>query len=83
VLGVGQPGEVHGVLSFALGGKGALLTALLQCGQEPSGRRDGRFSATLRAAEGGTHRQGADGINQSEATQGEGYAPKLVEVVFR
>ena len=28
MLGVGQPGEAHGVLSLALGGKGALLTAL-------------------------------------------------------
>src|ERR671912_3032925 len=51
------------------------LTALLQCGQEPSGRRDGRFSATLRA-EGGTHRPYAECIGHLEATQGEGYTLK-------
>src|SRR5215217_4427149 len=69
------------VLSLPFGGKGALLTAPLKCGQEPSGRRDGRFSATLRA-EGGTHRPCADCIDRFEATQAEGYAPKLVEGVF-
>jgi hypothetical protein len=41
-------------------------------------RRDGRFSATLRA-EGGTHRPYAYGIDHPEATQGEGYSPNLVE----
>jgi hypothetical protein len=34
--------------SLHFGGEGALLTALLQCSQEPSGRRNGRFSATTR-----------------------------------
>jgi hypothetical protein len=42
---------------------------------------DGRFSATLRA-EGGTHRPCADCRDRSQATQGEGYAPKLVEGSF-
>src|SRR5215217_6223889 len=69
------------VLSLPFGGKGALLTAPLQCGQEPSGRKDGRFSATLRA-EGGTHRPCAECIGHPEATQGEGYTLKLVEGEF-
>src|SRR4028119_824449 len=43
-------------ISLHLGGEGAtLLTALLQRGQEPSGRKDDRFSAS-RGAEGGVHR---------------------------
>src|SRR5688500_250428 len=54
----------------------------LQCGQEPSGRRDGRFSATLRA-EGGTHHPDADGINRPEAAEGDGYSPKCLEEEFR
>ena len=59
--------------SLPFGGKGVLLTAPLQCGQEPSGRRYGRFSATLKA-EGGTHHPCADGINHPEATPGESHA---------
>ncbi len=59
--------------SLPFGGKGVLLTAPLQCGQEPSGRRYGRFSATLKA-EGGTHPPCADGINHPEATSGESHA---------
>jgi hypothetical protein len=58
-----------------------LLTTLLQCGQEPSDRCDGRFSATL-GAEGGTHRPYANGIDHPEATQGEGYEPERVEGAF-
>src|ERR671910_797180 len=52
--------------------------ALQQCGQEPSDRRDGRFSATL-GAEGGTHRLVANSIDYAEAKQREGHAPECVE----
>ena len=63
VLVVRYTGEVHGDLSsLPLGGEEHLLTALLQRGQEPSDRKDGQFSATLRA-EGGTHRPCAHCIN--------------------
>src|SRR5215207_8288084 len=41
--------------SLPFGGEESPLTALLQCGQEPSDRKDGRLPATLRAG-GGTHR---------------------------
>src|SRR5918993_5694556 len=55
--------------------------ALQQCGQEPSDRRDGRFSATL-GAEGGTHRLVANSIDYAEAKQREGHAPEYVEWAF-
>src|ERR687889_1617404 len=55
--------------------------AALQCGQEPSDRRDGRFSATL-GAEGGTHRLVANSIDYAEAKQREGHAPEYVEWGF-
>src|SRR5215212_5661397 len=55
--------------------------AALQCGQEPSDRRDGRFSAIL-GAEGGTHRLVANSIDYAEAKQREGYAPEYVEWGF-
>src|SRR5215203_5038707 len=55
--------------------------AALQCSQEPSDRRDGRFSATL-GAEGGTHRLVANSIDYAEAKQREGHAPECVEGVF-
>src|SRR5918992_765084 len=56
-------------------------TALQQCGQEPSDRRDGRFSATL-GAEGGTHRLVANSIDYAKAKQIECHAPECVEGKF-
>src|SRR5918993_876670 len=56
--------------------------SLLLGGQEPSDRRDGRFSATPGGAEGGTHRLGANSNDYAEAKQSEGHAPECVEGRF-
>jgi hypothetical protein len=58
------------------------LTALLQCGQEPSDCRDCRFSAILRA-EGGTHRPCAYCINHPLPAQRARCSSTFREYVFR
>src|ERR687893_1316478 len=68
-------------ISLPLGGEGALLTALLQRGQEPSDRRDGRFSATLRA-EGGTHRPCAYCIKYSKPFKHSAMHPSLRRTIL-
>src|ERR671910_2075677 len=71
--------------SLLFGGKkGALLTACWTTTVRSGAirpRRDGRFSATLRA-EGGTHRPCVECIDRTGAVQKEGYVPKYVEGEF-
>src|SRR5918994_2729910 len=85
VLGELKPGELHGALSLLFGGKkGALLTACWTTTVRSGAirpRRDGRFSATLRA-EGGTHRPCVECIDRTGTVQKEGYVPKYVEGEF-
>src|SRR5919112_6492500 len=78
VLGKRKAAELHGVLSVLYfgGKKGALLTACCittQCGQEPSGRPCGRFSANR--AEGGTHHPGTYRTDYAELFKREAIHP--------
>ena len=69
--------------SLASGGKGALLTALAYSAvRSHQAVRAAGFPLPKERAEGGTHRPCAKCIDRSEATQGAGYAPKLVEGLF-
>src|SRR5918993_1903830 len=72
-------------LSLLFGGKkGALLTACWTTTVRSGAirpRRDGRFSATLRA-EGGTHRPCVECIDRTGTVQKEGYVPKYVERLY-
>src|SRR5215207_6517189 len=66
-----------------LGGEGALLTALEHYSAVRSHQAVRTAGSPLpKRAEGRTHRPCADCIDRSQATQGKGYASKLLEAAF-